>query len=301
MPSLQTNICIANLRITVTGADVNYVGSVTIDAVLCDHLGIFDRQLLQIRNERTGVDLWTYVIYGRRSSGVQAGTLCLNGAAAHLVKIGDVVNLMAWVDYPLGGGMLVPVPRVWDAVTNGFDPIGHPSNDWANLASVQIAIGKVHRPRLTDVLQTPGAIPSLALDEEWAEEVGLLVGQCTHLVNITTGQRDTFPIAYAPSGSKLCVLTVPAAGVHTGLASRAYGNIARRDLVVGRNIPAMKIAFPFEKAVNADKEPNSTHVQGRHFLLSLIFLFSKEVRVNFYVSEPSPCGTARRLLNSSRS
>ena len=92
MLSLKTNICIANLRISVTRADVNYR---SVNAVICNRLGIFDCQLLQIWNKRTSVDLWNCVIYERQLSGVEAGNLCLNGAAAHLVRIRNVVTLLA--------------------------------------------------------------------------------------------------------------------------------------------------------------------------------------------------------------
>lgn len=276
--TVQTTVALSNLRITVTGADVSYVGSVTIDSVLCDYLGIADRQLLQIRNETTGVDLWTYVIYGRRSCAVPPGTLCLNGAAAHLVTIGDVVNLTTWGHFPAGVSSLPIEPRTWDAVANGFDPEGPgPDELWASMASVQMAVGKVHRPRISDVRvadSTGGNGPSLALDKDWADEAGLMPGQNAHVVNINTGQRDELPIKLAKAGSQDCILTLPASGAHESKnASRAghfkgdiviamsYGMVPRKALMTGA-VPMMKIAFPCEKMVDESQEPLNTDAHG---------------------------------------
>lgn len=257
--SARATVEIATLRIKVTGADVDYVGSVTIDSALCDYLGFRDRQLLQIRNETTGVDLWTYVIYGRRSCSVPEGTLCLNGAAAHLVDVGDVVVLTAWANLPLGGNF--PVVRSWDAVQDGLNPQGHPSDSWASKASVEMAIGKVHRPRISQVIRQGGknSGPSVALDADWVAEAGLFVGQSVHVVNTTTGQRDVLPLRIA--GERECIITMANPGVHStaGYGSRpgyhkgdiiivmAYAEVQYVALSAG-SVPTMRIAFPEEKA-----------------------------------------------------
>jgi aspartate 1-decarboxylase len=79
-------------RATVTEANLNYVGSVTIDQDLLDAAGILPGEKVQIVNNNNGARLETYTISGERGSGV----LCLNGAAARLVQPGDVVIIIAY-------------------------------------------------------------------------------------------------------------------------------------------------------------------------------------------------------------
>lgn len=79
-------------RATVTEANLNYVGSVTIDQDLLDAAGILPGEKVQIVNNNNGARLETYTIAGERGSGV----LCLNGAAARLVQPGDVVIIIAY-------------------------------------------------------------------------------------------------------------------------------------------------------------------------------------------------------------
>lgn len=83
-------------RATVTEANLNYVGSITIDEALMDAAGIIENERVQVVNINNGARLETYVIKGERNSGV----ICLNGAAARLVQPGDKVIIMAycWVD-----------------------------------------------------------------------------------------------------------------------------------------------------------------------------------------------------------
>lgn len=83
-------------RATVTEANLNYVGSITIDKALMDAAGIIENERVQVVNINNGARLETYVIKGERNSGV----ICLNGAAARLVQPGDKVIIMAycWVD-----------------------------------------------------------------------------------------------------------------------------------------------------------------------------------------------------------
>ena len=80
-------------RATVTEADLNYVGSITIDQDLLDAAGICVNEKVQIVNNNNGARLETYTIPGERGSGM----ICLNGAAARLVQKGDIVIIMSYV------------------------------------------------------------------------------------------------------------------------------------------------------------------------------------------------------------
>ena len=80
-------------RATVTEADLNYVGSITIEQDLLDAAGICVNEKVQIVNNNNGARLETYTIPGERGSGV----ICLNGAAARLVQKGDIVIIMSYV------------------------------------------------------------------------------------------------------------------------------------------------------------------------------------------------------------
>ncbi|HYF61359.1 MAG TPA: aspartate 1-decarboxylase [Herpetosiphonaceae bacterium] len=79
-------------RATVTNADLNYVGSITIDEDLLEAAGIWPFERVQVVDVNNGARLETYAIVGERGS----GTIQLNGAAAHLVDIGDLVIIMAY-------------------------------------------------------------------------------------------------------------------------------------------------------------------------------------------------------------
>src|SRR5574344_635723 len=78
---------------TVTEANLKYVGSITIDADLMDAAGIYTNERVQITDNNNGARLETYIIPGKRGSGV----ICLNGAAARLVQKGDIVIIMSYV------------------------------------------------------------------------------------------------------------------------------------------------------------------------------------------------------------
>lgn len=80
-------------RATVTDANLNYVGSVTIDTDLLDAAGIDIHEKVQIVNNNNGARLETYAIAGKAGS----GEICLNGAAARLVQPGDTVIIMSFV------------------------------------------------------------------------------------------------------------------------------------------------------------------------------------------------------------
>ena len=79
-------------RATVTHADLHYVGSVTVDANLLDAADILPGELVSIVDITNGARLETYTIPGERGSGV----IGINGAAAHLVNVGDLVILMTY-------------------------------------------------------------------------------------------------------------------------------------------------------------------------------------------------------------
>lgn len=79
-------------RATVTEANLNYMGSVTIDQTLLEASGILPGEKVQIVDNNNGNRLETYVIAGARNSGV----ICLNGAAARMVHIGDTVIIIAY-------------------------------------------------------------------------------------------------------------------------------------------------------------------------------------------------------------
>ncbi len=83
-------------RATVTSADLHYVGSVTVDADLLDAADIREGQQVDIADIENGNRLTTYTIAGDRGSGV----IQLNGAAAHLISVGDLVIIMAYAQVP---------------------------------------------------------------------------------------------------------------------------------------------------------------------------------------------------------
>ncbi|MGB0839423.1 MAG: aspartate 1-decarboxylase [Chitinophagales bacterium] len=79
-------------RAVVTQADLNYIGSITIDGDLIDACGILENERVQIVNCNNGERLETYVIRGEHGSGV----ICLNGAAARKAQPGDVVIIISY-------------------------------------------------------------------------------------------------------------------------------------------------------------------------------------------------------------
>ncbi|MEM8847418.1 MAG: aspartate 1-decarboxylase [Bacteroidota bacterium] len=83
-------------RVKVTGADLNYIGSITIDEDLMDAANIIRGEKVQIVNNNNGERLETYAIPGPRGT----GELTLNGAAARKVAVGDILILItyAWMD-----------------------------------------------------------------------------------------------------------------------------------------------------------------------------------------------------------
>ena len=78
--------------VTVTEANLHYMGSITIDEDLMDAAGLIAGEKIQVVNNNNGERFETYVIKGERGS----GCICLNGAAARKVQVGDVVIIIAY-------------------------------------------------------------------------------------------------------------------------------------------------------------------------------------------------------------
>lgn len=79
-------------RARVTEANLNYVGSITIDEDILDAVGMVSNEKVQIVNNHNGARFETYIIPGRRGSRV----ICINGAAARLVQEGDIVIIISY-------------------------------------------------------------------------------------------------------------------------------------------------------------------------------------------------------------
>ncbi len=79
-------------RATVTDANLNYVGSITIDEALMNAANLIEHEKVQVVNNNNGERFETYIIKGERNSGV----ICLNGAAARKVQPGDVVIIVSY-------------------------------------------------------------------------------------------------------------------------------------------------------------------------------------------------------------
>jgi len=79
-------------RVTVTEAELNYIGSVTIDENLMEAANLIENEKVQILNINNGERFETYVIKGARNSGV----ICLNGPAARRVAVGDIVIIVSY-------------------------------------------------------------------------------------------------------------------------------------------------------------------------------------------------------------
>ena len=79
-------------RVTVTEANLDYIGSITIDEDLMNAANIYAGEKVQVVDNTNGARLETYVIPGKRGS----GCICINGAAAHLIHVGDTVIIMAY-------------------------------------------------------------------------------------------------------------------------------------------------------------------------------------------------------------
>ncbi|MBS3899300.1 MAG: aspartate 1-decarboxylase [Dethiobacter sp.] len=91
---MQRTMCKSKIhRATVTDANLNYVGSITIDEDLMDAADLLPYEQVQIVNNNNGARFETYIIKGKRGT----GTICLNGAAARLVQPGDIIIIISYV------------------------------------------------------------------------------------------------------------------------------------------------------------------------------------------------------------
>ncbi|MDR1878388.1 MAG: aspartate 1-decarboxylase [Bacteroidales bacterium] len=79
-------------RVAVTEANVNYIGSITIDEKLMDAANLTEYEKVHVVNITNGERLITYIIKGERESGI----ICLNGAAAHKANVGDIVIILSY-------------------------------------------------------------------------------------------------------------------------------------------------------------------------------------------------------------
>jgi len=79
-------------RASITEANLNYVGSITIDEALMEAANLLEGEKVQIVNNNNGERIETYVIRGERGSGV----ICLNGAAARRAEVGDIVIIISY-------------------------------------------------------------------------------------------------------------------------------------------------------------------------------------------------------------
>lgn len=124
--------CIAKIhRATVTEADLDYVGSITIDAALLEQSGIRPYQYVNITNVSNGVFWQTYVMAGRRGQ----GDICLNGPPARHFQKGDKVIILA-------EGYFEPQEL------DGFEPVVVIVEDDRNLVTRILKHGDVDKPRV---------------------------------------------------------------------------------------------------------------------------------------------------------
>jgi aspartate 1-decarboxylase len=79
-------------RVTITEADLNYIGSITIDEDLMDAANLIEFEKVQVVNINNGERFETYVIKGKRAS----GQICINGPAARRVVVGDIIIIISY-------------------------------------------------------------------------------------------------------------------------------------------------------------------------------------------------------------
>lgn len=95
---MQINVLKSKIhRATVTEANLDYIGSITIDEALMEAAGLYEYEKVSVVDITNGARLETYIIRGERNSGV----ICLNGAAAHLIHKDDIVIIMSytWIEH----------------------------------------------------------------------------------------------------------------------------------------------------------------------------------------------------------
>ena len=102
-------------RVSVTEANLNYIGSITIDEDLVEAAGLYENEKVTIVNINNGERIDTYVIRGERGS----GKICLNGAAARKFEVGDLVIIMAYAQMtPEEASTFKPKVVFPDSITN---------------------------------------------------------------------------------------------------------------------------------------------------------------------------------------
>ena len=102
-------------RVSVTEANLNYIGSMTIDEDLVEAAGLYENEKVTIVNINNGERVDTYVIKGERGS----GKICLNGAAARKFEVGDLVIIMAYAQMtPEEASTFKPKVVFPDSITN---------------------------------------------------------------------------------------------------------------------------------------------------------------------------------------
>ena len=102
-------------RVTVTEANLNYLGSITIDEDLLEAAGLIENEKVQVVNINNGERIETYIIKGERGTGV----ICLNGPAARKVVVGDIVIIMSYAMVDAEGAKNHrPVIIFPDSITN---------------------------------------------------------------------------------------------------------------------------------------------------------------------------------------
>ena len=102
-------------RVSVTEANLNYIGSITIDEDLVEAAGLYENEKVTIVNINNGERIDTYVIRGERGS----GKICLNGAAARKFEVGDLVISMAYAQMtPEEASTFKPKVVFPDSITN---------------------------------------------------------------------------------------------------------------------------------------------------------------------------------------
>ncbi len=79
-------------KVTITQADLNYIGSITIDEALMEAANLIENEKVHVLNLNNGERIETYVIRGKRNSGV----ICLNGPAARKAAVGDIVIILSY-------------------------------------------------------------------------------------------------------------------------------------------------------------------------------------------------------------
>jgi aspartate 1-decarboxylase len=123
-------------RATVTGADLNYEGSVTIDPVLMEASDLLPFEQVQLLDVDNGARLTTYAIEGRRGS----GDVIVNGAAAHLIHQGDTIIILHYVTVSDEEAQRIEPSLVYVNERNEIVRTGHSIDHAAQVAAGQAAV-----------------------------------------------------------------------------------------------------------------------------------------------------------------